>query len=114
MVRFGRAHCKIATLQEAMALTFHDTFVEALHKCTDEILDYHMQRKKLESRRLSYDAAMSKLEGLRKTQKWVLAVTRKVEDHCEGVIRESEEAVWRRRGLDFALHIDRNGVDEVP
>jgi hypothetical protein len=50
-VRFGRAQCKIATLQEAMGLTFHDTFIRALARYEDEIGDYQSQRKKLESRR---------------------------------------------------------------
>lgn len=51
LVRFGRAHCKIATLQEAMGLTFRDTFCHALSRYEDEIIDYQAQRKKLESRR---------------------------------------------------------------
>lgn len=50
-MRFGRAHCKIATLQEAMALTLRDTFGLALTRYEDEIIDYQTQRKKLESRR---------------------------------------------------------------
>jgi hypothetical protein len=52
LVRFGRAQCKIATLQEAMGLTFKDTFSRALARYEDEIVDYQAQRKKLESRRL--------------------------------------------------------------
>jgi hypothetical protein len=51
MVRFGRAHCKVATLQDAFALTFKDTFITSLEKFIDEIKEYEAQRKKLDSRR---------------------------------------------------------------
>jgi hypothetical protein len=97
LVKFGRAQCKIATLQEAMGLTFYDTFIRALSRYEDEIVDYQTQRKKLESRRyvhdsdvpstphisrchrLSYDAALTKVEAIRKNKK---AKEREVEE-CE-------------------------------
>jgi BAR domain len=50
-VQLGRAHRKIATLQDAFALTFKDTFMTSLEKFTDEIKEYELQRKKLDSRR---------------------------------------------------------------
>jgi len=51
LVKLGRAHCRVATLQEAYALTFHDTFIDTLKKFLDDIKDYEHQRRKLESRR---------------------------------------------------------------
>jgi hypothetical protein len=51
LVKFGRAHSKVATLQEAYALTFQDTFLASIKKFEDNIKDYEHQRKKLESRR---------------------------------------------------------------
>jgi SWI/SNF-related matrix-associated actin-dependent regulator of chromatin subfamily D len=54
LVRFGRAQCKIAMLQEAFGLTFKDTFSRALARYEDEISEYQTQRKKLESRRFVY------------------------------------------------------------
>ncbi|KZP05432.1 BAR-domain-containing protein [Athelia psychrophila] len=65
----GQAHSKVATLQEAYALTFQDTFMASLKGCSEDIKDYEHQRKKLESRRLSYDAAISKLEKLKSAKK---------------------------------------------
>ena len=51
LVKLGRAHCKVAMLQDAFALTFKDTFMTSLEKFTDEIKEYEVQRKKLDSRR---------------------------------------------------------------
>jgi len=51
LVKLGRAHCKVATLQEAYALTFKDTFLTSLERFRDEIKEYETLRKKLEMRR---------------------------------------------------------------
>ena len=82
-MKFGRAHSKVATLQEAYALTFQATFLASIKNFGEKIKDFEHQRKKLDSRRwnpyvfslslvylteyhrLSYDAAISKLEKLK-------------------------------------------------
>jgi hypothetical protein len=51
LVNFGRAHCKIATLQEAYAVTFRDTFLASIEKFQEDIKEYDATKKKLESRR---------------------------------------------------------------
>jgi hypothetical protein len=51
LARLGRAHCKVATLQDAYALTFHDTFLRSMQSFADEIGEYDHLKKKLESRR---------------------------------------------------------------
>ena len=51
LVNMGRAHCKIATLQETFTMTFEDTFLGSIRRTEDEIKEYQVQRKKLESRR---------------------------------------------------------------
>lgn len=51
LVKLGRAHCKAATLQDAFALTFKDTFITSLERSMDEIKEYELHRKKLDSRR---------------------------------------------------------------
>ena len=61
LVSFGRAHCNIASLQESYALTLEETYLTAVRQSEDEIKEYQAQRKKLESRRLSYDAAHAKV-----------------------------------------------------
>jgi hypothetical protein len=72
----------VATLQEAYALTFKDTFLASIEKFTDDIKEFEAQRKKLDSRRwviytlsrvtiiylwnrLSYDASVAKFEKLK-------------------------------------------------
>ena len=51
LVTFGRAHCNIASLQESFAMTFEETYLTAVRQSEDEIKEYQVQRKKLESRR---------------------------------------------------------------
>ncbi|OJA13298.1 hypothetical protein AZE42_07679 [Rhizopogon vesiculosus] len=86
LVKLGRAHCKIATLQEAYALTFQDTFITSCQNFAQDIKDYEHQRKKLESRRLSYDAAITKLEKIKCGKK-----------EKEKERREAEEELQRSR-----------------
>jgi hypothetical protein len=50
-VSLGRAHCQVATLQEAFSVLFNETYVASVQRAEDDIKEYQMQRKKLESRR---------------------------------------------------------------
>jgi hypothetical protein len=50
-VKLGRAHCKVATLQEAYALTLKDTFLASMDQFKEDIKEYEALRKKLDSRR---------------------------------------------------------------
>lgn len=86
-MKFGQGMCRLAALQETQALTFKDSFSASLKMYHDEIKEYHVQRKKLESRRfvelrangrslvltilhrLGYDAAISKVERLKNSKK---------------------------------------------
>ncbi|KAJ7785276.1 hypothetical protein DFH07DRAFT_935054 [Mycena maculata] len=69
LVTLGRAHCKVAKLQEAFAQAFHDGFVASLVRFADDIKDYEALRRKLESRRLSYDAAVAKNDKTKSSKK---------------------------------------------
>ncbi|THU93410.1 BAR-domain-containing protein [Dendrothele bispora CBS 962.96] len=69
LVKFGRAHCQVATLQEAYAVTFRDTYLASIEKFQEDIREYEAVKKKLESRRLTYDAAISKLEKTKNSKK---------------------------------------------
>ncbi|KAJ3510355.1 hypothetical protein NLJ89_g4719 [Agrocybe chaxingu] len=57
LVKVGRAHCKIATLQEAYALTFKDTFIVSLGRFRDEIKE------------AACDTAITKFEKLQNSKK---------------------------------------------
>lgn len=50
-MKLGEAHSKVATLQEAYAITLQDTFLSSVKNFVEDIRDYEHQRKKLESRR---------------------------------------------------------------
>ena len=50
-MKLGRAHCKVATLQEAYALTLKDTFLASMNQFKDDIKEYETLRKKLDSKR---------------------------------------------------------------
>ena len=51
LVSFGRAHCAVASLQESFAATLDETYISAVRQSEDEIKEYQVQRRKLESRR---------------------------------------------------------------
>ncbi|EKM76576.1 hypothetical protein AGABI1DRAFT_115685 [Agaricus bisporus var. burnettii JB137-S8] len=69
LVKYGRAHCKIATLQEAYAVTLKDTFITSLQRFEESIKEYELLKKKLESRRSAYEAAFLKMEKLKQSKK---------------------------------------------
>ena len=50
LVRFGRAQCKIVTLQESCSVTLRSTFLLSMDKFKEDMKQYELQRKKLESR----------------------------------------------------------------
>ncbi|KAF7316533.1 BAR domain-containing protein [Mycena indigotica] len=69
LVSLGRAQCKIAKFQESYAQSFADNFMSSLTRFADDVKEYEALRKKLDSRRLSYDAAISKYEKLKNGKK---------------------------------------------
>jgi hypothetical protein len=50
-VALGKAHCKVATLQEGFTLNFKESYIASLERSEDEIREFQSQRKKMESRR---------------------------------------------------------------
>ncbi|KAI9463493.1 BAR-domain-containing protein [Boletus coccyginus] len=99
LVAMGRAHCKIATLQEAYGLTFRDTFITSCESFAQDIKDYEYQRKKLDSRRLSYDAAITKFDKIKNCKKEKEKERREAEDElqrCRLRFEETSEDVRSR------------------
>ncbi|KAF8904683.1 hypothetical protein CPB84DRAFT_1845222 [Gymnopilus junonius] len=89
LVKLGRAHCKIAALQEAFAVTFKDTFVVSMERFGDEIKEYESLKKKLETRRAALEAAAAKFEKLQHSKKE--KDKREAEDELERVRQRYEE-----------------------
>ncbi|KAG6865587.1 hypothetical protein C0991_001136 [Blastosporella zonata] len=109
LVKFGRAHCKVAALQEGYALTLKDTFLASLEQLTGEIKEYEAQRKKLESRRLSYDAAVAKYEKLKNGKKE--KEKREAEDEMENARDRYDET---SKEVQAQMHaIQDNEMDQL-
>jgi len=51
LVSFGRAFCNVATVQEALSRSLSSSLIVALQRFLDQIKDYEVERKKLETRR---------------------------------------------------------------
>ena len=101
LVSLGRAHCQVATLQEAFSVLFNETYLTSLQRAEDDIKEYQAQRQKLESRRcvlpyltclrrtdrrclrLAFDAAASKLEKVRNSKKEKEKERQEAEDEYE-------------------------------
>ncbi|KAI0640911.1 hypothetical protein C8Q79DRAFT_421652 [Trametes meyenii] len=104
LVNFGRAHCTIASLQESFALTFEDTYLATVRQSEDEIKEYQAQRKKLESRRLSYDAAGVKVDKLKNAKKEKeLKEREEAEDEYENAKARYEETLEDVRARMWAI-----------
>ncbi|EJD43005.1 BAR-domain-containing protein [Auricularia subglabra TFB-10046 SS5] len=60
LVKYGRAQLKLASLQADYAEAIQEGYISNVERTLAEISEYQAQRKKLDSRRLTYDAALSK------------------------------------------------------
>ncbi|KAF7291627.1 BAR domain-containing protein [Mycena chlorophos] len=69
LVSLGRAQCKVAKFQESYAESFADSFMGSLVRFAEDVKEFEALRKKLDSRRLSLDAAVSKYEKLKNSKK---------------------------------------------
>ncbi|KAH9837641.1 BAR-domain-containing protein [Rhodofomes roseus] len=103
LMSMGRALCKVATLQETFAMTFEDTFLASVFRMEDEIKEYQAQRKKLESRRLSYDAAISKLERMKSNKKEKEKDRKDAEDELANAKSRYEETAEDVRARMYAI-----------
>ncbi|KAI0351220.1 BAR-domain-containing protein [Trametes cingulata] len=103
LVSFGRAHCNVASLQESFAMTFEESYLSAIRQSEDEIKEYQVQRKKLESRRLSYDAAAAKLEKLKSAKKDKEKEREEAEEEYENAKARYEETLEDVRARMWAI-----------
>ncbi|KAL7278453.1 hypothetical protein ACG7TL_007451 [Trametes sanguinea] len=103
LVNFGRAHCTIASLQESFAMAFEDTYLASIRQSEDEIKEYQVQRKKLESRRLSYDAAIAKLEKIKGSKKEKEKEREEAEEEYESAKARYEETLEDVRARMWAI-----------
>lgn len=91
LVKLGRAHCKVATLQEAYALTLKDTFLTSMEQFKEDVKEYEALRKKFDSRRLTYDAAVNKYEKVFNNKKEKEKDRREAEDELDRAKQRYDE-----------------------
>ncbi|KIP06763.1 hypothetical protein PHLGIDRAFT_128090 [Phlebiopsis gigantea 11061_1 CR5-6] len=103
LVGLGRAHCQVATLQEAFSVLFHETYFASVQRFEDDIKEYQSQRKRLDSRRLTYDAAASKLEKIRSGKKEKEKDRLEAEDEFEHAKSRYEECAEDVRARMYAI-----------
>ncbi|KAF3926096.1 Endophilin-A2 [Dactylellina cionopaga] len=66
LASFGRAHESIARVQETYVQNINDNWLLGLERDLTHMKEYQAARKKLESRRLAYDTAQSKMQKQKK------------------------------------------------
>ncbi|KAI1795384.1 BAR-domain-containing protein [Ganoderma leucocontextum] len=106
LVSFGRAHCNIATFQESFAVTLDETYLTSVKQSEDEIKEYQTQRKKLESRRLTYDAVVTKLDKLKNAKKVQEKDREDAQEELETVKARYEETLEDVRTRMYSIQED--------
>ncbi len=69
LISYGRAKSRVAAIQETYAVHLMEAFINHLNRSLVELEEYSGLRKKLDSRRLALDAAISKAEKTYKKEK---------------------------------------------
>ncbi|KAF2005518.1 BAR-domain-containing protein [Amniculicola lignicola CBS 123094] len=88
----GRANERLARVQETYVAGATSTWLEGLERGLAQMKEYQAARKKLEARRLAYDAALAKMEKAKKEDFRVEEELRSQKAKYE----ESSEDVYRR------------------
>ena len=99
MVAYGRAHRHIATLQSIYALCFRDAFMSFLQRAADQLDALAEARKRLDSRRLAYDAALSKAEKNFKKEKDRREAEREVDEARDNYEEIADEVKAMMEGV---------------
>ncbi|KAI9841731.1 MAG: hypothetical protein M1838_003434 [Thelocarpon superellum] len=92
LINMGRTNERIARLQESYTAKATSTWLESLERSLAQMKEYQAARKKLESRRLAYDASLSKMQKAKKEDFRVEEELRSQKAKYE----ESSEDVYRR------------------
>ncbi|KAI0683951.1 hypothetical protein BC835DRAFT_1466935 [Cytidiella melzeri] len=109
LVALGKAHSKVAILQESFALNISETYIASLQQAEDDIREFQVQRKKMDSRRLTLDSAITKVEKSRASKKD--KEKKEAEDEYEVAKSRYEEITEDVRARMFA--IQDNEIDQL-
>ncbi|WWC88701.1 uncharacterized protein L201_003614 [Kwoniella dendrophila CBS 6074] len=66
--KYGRARCRLAAAQEEFSARLGDGYIAGMEAALAAVNEYKALRKKLDSRRLALDAAITKSQGSKKDQ----------------------------------------------
>jgi len=95
LTHFGRANEAIARRQEAFVGAATGHWLESLERSLAQLKEYQAARKKLEARRLAYDASLAKMQKARKedfrVEEELRAQKAKYEESSEDVYRRMED-----------------------
>ncbi|KAI9807321.1 MAG: hypothetical protein M1833_000064 [Piccolia ochrophora] len=92
MMRLGRTNERIARVQESYVANTTSNWLEGLERSLAQMKEYQAARKKLETRRLAYDASLSKMQKAKREDFRVEEELRSQKAKYE----ESSEDVYRR------------------
>ena len=92
LINLGRANERVARLQENYVNKATATWLDSLERSLAQMKEYQAARKKLENRRLAYDASLSKMQKAKKEDFRVEEELRTQKAKYE----ESSEDVFRR------------------
>ncbi|KZF22545.1 BAR-domain-containing protein [Xylona heveae TC161] len=92
LLAMGRTHERIARIQENYVANATSAWLESLERSLAQMKEYQASRKKLESRRLAYDASLAKVQKAKKEDFRVEEELRSQKAKYE----ESSEDVYRR------------------
>ncbi|KAL2162951.1 hypothetical protein VTH06DRAFT_6787 [Thermothelomyces fergusii] len=125
LIMMGRANERISAVQEAFVADATTSWLESLERSLAMLKEYQAARKKLESRRLNYDASLSKLQKAKRDdfrlEEEVRAAKVKYEESTEDVLRrmqdiqeaEADNARDLTRFLDAELEYHERCAEEL-
>ncbi|RPB11452.1 BAR-domain-containing protein [Morchella conica CCBAS932] len=91
LIKMGQANEKIARIQDAYVASASESWLESLERSLAQLKEYQAARKKLESRRLAYDATLSKMQKQKRedfrVEEELRAQRIKYEESSEDVLR---------------------------
>jgi len=94
LIMMGQANEKVARVQDSYVAAASETWLESMERSLTQMKEYQAARRKLESRRLAYDATLSKMQKQKKEDFRVEEELRSQRVKYE----ESSEDVYRRMG----------------
>ncbi|KAK4236180.1 hypothetical protein C8A03DRAFT_17153 [Achaetomium macrosporum] len=95
LITMGRANERISAIQEAFVCEATTSWLESLERSLAMMKEYQAARKKLESRRLNYDASTTKLHKAKRDdfrlEEELRAAKAKYEESSEDVLRRMQD-----------------------